>query len=105
MTKNMLINTENRNNIFLKIRENVFGKEDFIVFPNLKAEMARKNITVKEIAEFLGKNDSWLDNRISGKASLPLVDGVRIKNKFFPEIDIEVLFSDSAIIPSYKKAV
>ncbi len=73
------------------------------MFPNLRAEMARKNITIKEIAEFLGKTDSWLDNRISGKASLPIVDGVRLRNKFFPEIDIEVLFSNSAITPNYQK--
>ena len=101
----MLINTEVRNNINLQTRKNVSRKGGIYMFPNLKAEMARKNITVKEIAEFLEKNDSWLDNRISGKASLPLIDGVRIKNKFFPEIDIEVLFSDSAIIPTYKKVV
>ncbi len=73
------------------------------MFPNLRAEMARKNITIKEIAEFLGKTDSWLDNRISGKASLPIIDGVRLRNKFFPEIDIEVLFSNSAITPNYQK--
>lgn len=73
------------------------------MFPNLRAEMARKNITIKEVAEFLGKTDSWLDNRISGKASLPIIDGVRLRNKFFPEIDIEVLFSNSAITPNYQK--
>lgn len=75
------------------------------MFPNLKAEMKRKNITIRCMAGFLGRSESWLNNRLSGRTNLLLDDGVRIKNKFFPEIDIEVLFSDSAIIPTYKKVV
>ena len=75
------------------------------MFPNLRAEMARKGITQKMIAEFLGKTESWVDNTLRGKTNLPLVDGVKIKNNFFPEIDIEVLFSDSAIVPNYDKVV
>lgn len=75
------------------------------MFPNLKAEMARKGITYKMIADLLGKSESWVDNTLRGKSNLPLVDGVKIKNNFFQEIDIEVLFSDSAIVPNYDKVV
>ena len=71
------------------------------MFPNLKAEMARNGITIKKIADVLGKKESWVENRLSGKASLPLEDAVKIKNEFFEDIDIEVLFSNSAIVPNY----
>ena len=75
------------------------------MFPNLKAEMARRGITQKMIAELLGKSESWVDNALRGKSNLPLIDGVKIKNEFFKEVDIEILFSDSVIVPNYEKVV
>lgn len=73
------------------------------MFPNLKAEMARLNITTKKMAEEINKTESWVENRLSGKASLPITDAFNIKNAFFPNISFEYLYSNTAIIPFEKE--
>lgn len=70
-----------------------------IAYPNLKAEMSRKGILVKDIAETLGKSADWIDWRMRGKTALSVADAMIIKNTYFKEIPFEYLFSDTAIIP------
>jgi hypothetical protein len=69
------------------------------MFPNLKAEMARLNITAKDIADKLERTESWVENRLQGKTGLPVIEAVAIKNHFFPDMTFEYLYSDTAIFP------
>lgn len=63
------------------------------MYPNLRAEMARNNITQIEIANFLKKSASWVENRIQGKAFFDVRFCIMIRNEFFPKLDFSYLFA------------
>lgn len=65
------------------------------MFPNLKAEMARKNIRKGEIAKALGISQSTLSAKLNQNSRLKYTECVLIKEKFFPEHTIDYLFAIS----------
>ena len=71
------------------------------MFPNLKAELARNGITYKELGKVVGKTENWIENRILGRASMPIEISMLIKNTFFPNYSYDYLFSNE-IIPPYQ---
>lgn len=71
------------------------------MFPNLKAELARNGITYKELGKAVGKTENWIENRILGRASMPIEISMLIKNTFFPNYSYDYLFSNE-IIPPYQ---
>ncbi len=62
---------------------------------NLKAEMARANVTVAEIAAFSGKSRRTITDRLKGKGQFPIQDAIDVKDAFFPGMDLEYLFARS----------
>lgn len=60
---------------------------------NLKAEMVRNNVKIKEIATFLGVRDATIYDKVNGHYSFTFNEAVAIKCRFFPEYDIEYLFN------------
>ena len=68
------------------------------MFPNLKAEMARKNITCKDIGSAIEKTSEWMESRLQGKAMLPIDEAIKIRQTFFPYASYEYLFSDTPIV-------
>ena len=69
-------------------------KHSKIMFENLRAEMARKNITITEIAKTIGVNRDTLGKKFSGKSSLNLDEAFLIQKKFFPEMEVQLLFQE-----------
>lgn len=69
------------------------------MFPNWKAEMSRLGVTCADIGETLGKSSEWVENRLQGKASLPISGAMCIRNTFFRELSYDYLFSDKPISP------
>lgn len=67
------------------------------MFPNWKAEMARLGITCSDIGKEINKNSEWVENRLQGKASLPIDFAIAIRNKFFKELPYDYLFSEKPI--------
>lgn len=63
------------------------------MFPNLKAEMARYGVTYSDIADLVSKSPIWVENRLRGKASLPIDVAIKIRNHFFPKVSYDYLFS------------
>ncbi len=63
-----------------------------VLLRNLKAEMARENIRVADIAEFLNCRKATVSDKINGHYKFSFDDALRIKRKFFPDLDIEYLF-------------
>ena len=55
-------------------------------FPNLRAEMARKKITVQDIANHLGIHRSTTSMKLSGKYEFTLSEALKI-GTLFPRID------------------
>lgn len=69
------------------------------MFPNLKAEMARLGITVKEIAEKINTDKAWLENRLNGKCVMPIETAFAIWQNCFPKMKLDYLFAQTAIVP------
>lgn len=63
---------------------------------NLKAEMARANVTIAEIATVTGMSYRTISDRIKGKSQFPVQDAIEVKNAFFPGLDLEYLFTVSS---------
>ena len=60
---------------------------------NLKAEMARANVAVAEIAAFSRKNSRRISNRIKRKVQFPIQDAIEVRDEFFCGLDLEYLFA------------
>ena len=67
------------------------------MFPNLRAEMARKEIKTKHIMELLGVSLRTAENRLNGRVPLNLPEMLKIRDGFFPEMTIDYLFFTSKI--------
>lgn len=65
-----------------------------ILFENLRAEMARKNLTITEIAKKIGVSRDTLGNKFSGKRSINLDEALFIVEEFFPEHDVYYIFKE-----------
>lgn len=68
------------------------GKTNRIMFKNLRAEMARKEITITEMATKLGITRETLGYKLSGKRMINLDEALLIVKEFFPECDVYYLF-------------
>lgn len=71
-----------------------------IMFSNLRAEMARKEITIKKIAELLEINRDTAGRKLSGKAPLYLSEALLINKELFPNKNMTYLFKE--IVPDKK---
>lgn len=65
-----------------------------IAFENLRAEMARKQLTIVEMADFIGITRDTLGSKLSRKRPINLDEALRIAREFFPEHDIYYLFKE-----------
>ena len=65
------------------------------MYKNLLAEMARQNITKKDLSEFLHTRYGTIIDKTNGKYDFKLGEALRIKEKFFPNLSIEYLFKKS----------
>lgn len=61
------------------------------MFQNLRAEMARRKMTAKQLSEEVGFSYESLKNKMSGTTDFKLGEMVAIK-RIFPECSYEYLF-------------
>lgn len=62
------------------------------MFPNLRSEMARKNVTISDIATLLSVRYATAHDKMSGKSRFYYDEALKIKKEFFEEYEIEYLF-------------
>lgn len=62
------------------------------MFPNLRAEMARKNINGKHLAGILKISYESVGNKINGKTEFTRLEMFKIKHEYFPDLSIDYLF-------------
>lgn len=72
-----------------------------IAFENLRAEMARKDLSIAEMARYLGITRGTLSSKFSRKSSINLDEALRIARRFFPESDVYYLFEE--LVPEEPK--
>lgn len=63
------------------------------LFPNLKAEIARKAIKEKDIAKKIGLSAKTFSSRMTGRSDFTLREMMAIKKHFFPDLSLEYLFA------------
>ncbi|MEL7655886.1 MAG: hypothetical protein AAGU75_08260 [Bacillota bacterium] len=64
------------------------------MFRNLKAEMARKGLIAKELAEKIHISKESMTNKMCGKTEFTRKEMIDIKNTEFPSCTLDYLFGD-----------
>ncbi|MDR7870346.1 MAG: helix-turn-helix transcriptional regulator [Tissierellaceae bacterium] len=62
------------------------------MFPNLRAEMARKNIKAANLAEVLNISYDSVSNKMNGKTDFTRAEIFKIRDNCFPDLMLEYLF-------------
>lgn len=62
------------------------------MYPNLRAEMARHNVSMTDISRVARKTDRSIRDKISGKGDFTLTEIVAIRDTFFPDRSLDYLF-------------
>jgi len=70
---------------------------------NLKAEMARYDVSINDIAVVVGRSYRTICDRLNGKSQFPIDDAITVKNRFFQGIDTEYLFTQANEIPDIEQ--
>lgn len=63
------------------------------MFPNLKAEMTRYELSYAQVAAAVDRNPSWLDAKLRGKGNISIQEVLIIHDKFFQNMDYGYLFA------------
>lgn len=64
-----------------------------MAYPNLKAEMARSNISIKHLMNTTGKSRSGVSNNLNGKGSFSVEESLAIRDAYFKQLSIDYLFA------------
>lgn len=67
------------------------------MYPNLNAELSRYNISNKDIATAIGRTESTVSLKLSGKYPITLEEAKTIKATIRTNKPLEVLFSTEVI--------
>lgn len=63
------------------------------MFPNLNAELARKNITRAILARKIHRTPTTLSLKLNGKAPITLIECIEIKKAIDTDLSIDYLFA------------
>ena len=59
---------------------------------NLKAEMARKRLTPKDLARVTGLSETTIRNKLAGRTVFTIPEAFKIKLELFPEKDLDMQY-------------
>ena len=63
------------------------------MYPNLEAELKRKNITRQQLADFLEINVATVSRKMTGNGQFQLSEAFQIINGLLPGMTMEYLFA------------
>lgn len=69
-------------------------KRNCVMYENVRVEMARKDLTILDIAKSIGMSRETLSRKLSGRSPLNLNEAFDIQQKCFPNVDIRALFKE-----------
>lgn len=61
-------------------------------YPVLESEIILRNITKKEMREFLGVEQSTFVTKLNGTRRFSLDEAIRLQEEFFPDTSVNELF-------------
>lgn len=67
------------------------------MYPNVNAEMARRNMLQSDLADILGITRATMSLKLSGKAPISLDEAFQIKEALHTRLSLDVLFNKSEI--------
>lgn len=67
-----------------------------VMYENVRVEMARKGLTIMDIAKSVGMKRETLSKKLSWHSPLHIDEAFNIQQTCFPDIGIQVLFKESA---------
>lgn len=59
---------------------------------NLRGEMAKRKVSIENIADLLGIHRNSVANKINGNSSFSIDESMKIQDAFFPDLDLKYLF-------------
>ena len=62
-------------------------------YPNLKAEMARLGVGIKDLMEATGKSRAGVSNNLNGRGCFSVDESIAIRDSLFPKASIDYLFA------------
>lgn len=65
---------------------------DVIMYPELVGEMAKRNITQRQVAAKLNISVRSFYNRLTGRAEFTWPEVLQIHDVYFPDLDLKDLF-------------
>jgi len=63
------------------------------MYPNLEAEMARSEVSKRDLADYLSVRYATVIDKMKGRYDFTLTEAFKIQQKFFPHCSIEYLFA------------
>lgn len=60
---------------------------------NLKAEMAKRNVTIEAIADYLGIHRNSVSYKINRGGSFSIEESMDIRKRFFPDLTLDYIFA------------
>ena len=63
------------------------------VYENMRVEMARRDVSIQDVAETLGVDRSTAGAKLSGKRQFWLQEALDLSQKLFDGLSVEYLFS------------
>ncbi len=72
-------------------------KEVSNVYPNLRAEIARRGLTLENLCEKLNVTICTLSQKLNGKSPITLDEAKKLKKAVGTDLPLEILFSKEAI--------
>ena len=64
-----------------------------MIYPNLRAEMAKQGISQAELADKLGKGKPTMSLKLNGKSPITLDEALSIKKALKTRLSLEALFT------------
>ena len=62
-------------------------------YPVLVGEIAKRGVKKATLAKTIGVSDRTLRNKLAGETAFSLPEAATIRNTFFPDMEMEYLFS------------
>lgn len=59
----------------------------------LRGEMAKRKVSIEDIATLLGIHRNSVANKLNGESSFSIEQAVMIQEKYFPDLSLKYLFS------------
>ena len=65
------------------------------MYGNLSAELKRKNITQKVVADLIKSTEKTANNKILGKTDFTIIEAFLIHKNLLPEFDMDYIFTQT----------